>query len=325
VNLPYYPRLICLCLASFYLVHLVAGLGVSAFTGIATRTARRWQPRNGTRFLLALRLAPAILAACSVAGVCVPSYLWMEPDFADEPVGWFCALALTLCVAIWANSASRTVRAAIRSRQYAIRLQETACPMAQGESGASFWVTDSPGPVMALTGIARPRLIVSRQVLDGFSAEEMNAALRHEEAHRIWFDNLKRLVLLMTPDVAPGARAFHRLEQSWAHLSEWAADDYAAGGTVEGSLSMASALVRAARMHSTPLHVPELMTGLLASENDLGARVDRLLQPRESALNRPRSTFPACGLAITAVLTVSLTLRPATLQLAHEMLERLIH
>src|SRR5690349_4359413 len=96
----YMVRLVCLLLASFFLVHLVLGLAVAWIAPAAVRIAERMRARSAARFLLALRLLPPILAIGIVAGLCAPSYLWLEPDAGTEEVGLACLAAALLGLAI---------------------------------------------------------------------------------------------------------------------------------------------------------------------------------------------------------------------------------
>src|SRR5437763_4852832 len=90
VILAYPLRLLCLCLAAFFLVHLAMGLVVLAITPAAVRRAQRMSPRLATRWLLTLRLVPLACSLFVVAAFCVPSYLWLEPQAAAEQAGLVC-------------------------------------------------------------------------------------------------------------------------------------------------------------------------------------------------------------------------------------------
>src|ERR1039458_6125757 len=90
---PYWLRLLCLCLAAFFVVHSVVGVVVAAGGGAAVRAARRMRPRLAGRFLLALRMLPAALGLFVVAALCVPSYLWLEPETNAEELGAGCQAA----------------------------------------------------------------------------------------------------------------------------------------------------------------------------------------------------------------------------------------
>jgi Zn-dependent protease with chaperone function len=325
MNLSYFARLLCLCITCFFLVHLAAGVAIAFITPRAVRLAERLRARNGASFLFLLRLSPFALAVCSVVGLCIPSYLWMEPDPSDESVGSLCLLAVMLFALIWIASIQRTWRACRRSNCY-IR-QSCTTPHPTWVSGGSLpvWVTDAPGPLIALAGVIRPRLILSRRLLAAFSADEMASALQHERAHSIYHDNLKRLAMLLTPSAFPFSYPFHPLEQAWARLAEWAADDLATEGNPRRSLSMASALVRAARMESALDPLPVLSTALLTDATDLGARVERLLQSRDvERFNFKRVRYAVCAVALLACAVALAALHPATLFYAHEVLEFLI-
>jgi hypothetical protein len=327
VNLPYWVRLLGLSLASFFLVNLVAGLVVSALATAAGRFAKRMGAREGARFLLVLRFVPLALGACVVGCLCVPSYLWMEPAEIDEPVSWLCLLAASLAVLAWLHAAARAVRAVVRSGRF-LRLRpvssRTIC--IDGET-FPVTVTDSVEPLFAQAGIVRPRLLVSPRAVDAFPGEELACALRHEQAHGYSRDNLKRLAMMVAPEVLPFIRTMRPLERVWAGLAEWAADDHACGGSPQRSVSLAAALVRTARMSAPPAPPPALVTALLASDEDLTVRVDRLLNPGVAAQSRNLSggrgrTLAIAGCAFCAVIVM---LHPVTLFFAHDVLERLVH
>lgn len=305
MNVPYVLRLLCLCLASFFLLHLALALVVSAVAPWAIRHAQRMRAQAGARLLLSLRLLPASLAIVVVAGICAPSYLWLEPDASAEEVGLiFLGVALA-GGGLWAAGMIRAARAAVHSTRW---LRD--CPR----------MIESDAPVLMLAGVLRPRVVVSRGVVGALAPEQLAVALRHEWAHRISHDNLKRLLLLALPDVLPGVHGLRALERAWTRLAEWAADDRAVGGNSQRSLALAAALVRVARMGSLPRH-PVLATSLMADGQELAARVDRLLQP-EARLETSRAWLAgsaACGTGLIAA-----ALQPGTLRAAHGLLELLV-
>jgi beta-lactamase regulating signal transducer with metallopeptidase domain len=322
----YTPRLVCLCLACFFLVHLGVGLLVLLTAPWAIRRAARIDAMRAARFLLTLRLLPAAVATLVVAGICAPSYLWLEPEASAEEVGLACVAAALLGFTILAFSIVRGLRASRRSLQYIRRCQrmgrKTNLPANLTEDPAPVWIVNGAAPLLALTGIVRPRLVISQPVMSALSSWQLAAVLRHEHAHRLSHDNLKRLVILLSPGLFPLFRGFDKLERAWSTFTEWAADDRAVHGDGRRSLSLATALVRVARLGAAAPS-PPLATSLLADSQDLAARVERLLHP--GAKSRPRIPhLPAAAVLTFAALLAAVVMNPATLHGVHELLEHLI-
>lgn len=306
MSLPYAVRLVCLCLAVFYLAQLTVAATVAALSSRALARAARMPARSGARFLLFLRLLPSALAAFIVLGLCAPSYLWLEPDAAAEQVGVLCLAAAGLGLVVCATAWARAARAGIRSARFLRTCRSAA---------------ESEAPLLMLAGVLRPRLVVSRGVRRALSPEQLEAALRHERAHGASRDNLKRLLILLTPDAIPGVRVLRRLERGWNRLAEWAADDVAAGGSAERGLALATALLRVARMGHPAAAIP-LATSLLADDDDLTMRVERLLRgPTATDAVPVRSAVPAIAIG-TVVATLGI---PAALPAVHSLLEALAH
>ena len=321
---PYLVRLFCICLAAFFLIHLAAGLAVSLWSRRAVRFAGRMRPSRAARFLLALRLLPAGLAVLVVAGLCVPSYLWLEPAGNSEEVGLTCLAAAMVCVAGWCVSFSRSWRAASRSSGYIRYCRLVGRRTSLGVDAPSAWVVEGGKPFLVLAGILHPKLMVSSGIVAALPAEQLAVALRHERAHLVSRDNLKRLLVLMAPDLLPFWRSFDGLDRAWARFTEWAADDQAVAGDSVRSVSLAAALVRVARMGACP-QTPPLVTSLLADSDDLAQRVDRLL--REAPAGADDSSRPVITIAgvLVAGCLLSTMAQPTVLYGVHSLLEHLTH
>src|SRR6185295_6059983 len=134
------------------------------------------------------------LALLVVLGLCVPSYLWLEPEAAAEDVGFWCMAAALLTAAICGTSAVKGLRATVLSLRHARRWRCAGRQARIPGARSPVLVVDVPAPLLALAGIFRPQVIVSRRVLSALPAGQMAAALRHEQAHRASHDNLKRLL-----------------------------------------------------------------------------------------------------------------------------------
>jgi Zn-dependent protease with chaperone function len=312
---PYSLRLLLLCFAAFFLVHAALSLAARAVAPGALRLAQQLRPRAATRLLLTLRLLPLLLSLFVVLGLCLPSYLWLEPADSGERVGVACLLAAALGIALWSISLARVFRSAALSFSNVRRWRRLGAESRLEGSRLPVLVLDGEAPLLALAGLLRPRIVISRGVLRALTPEQLDAALGHECEHWSSRDNLKRLLLLLAPDALPFTRIHAMLDRSWARFSEWAADDRAVEGNCRRSLSLASALVRVARTAS-----------LVDNDEDLSLRVDRLLHAsprRENSLDRLRPLLAGAALATIAAAT-ALLLHPATLYSVHRLLEHLV-
>jgi Zn-dependent protease with chaperone function len=317
--LPYYLRLLCLCLSTFFVVHALAWLAISSVTAGALRVAGAMKPRTAARFLFALRLAPSAVALFVLFGFCVPSYFWLEPNIPEERVGWFCLAAAGLGAAVWVVSLGRGLSAILRTERYVRR-----CGAEAGESGEMYVLPDNSA-IMAVAGVVHPRLVVSQAVLKALTPEQREAAFRHEAAHRTSRDNLKKLMFLLTPDVAPLLGGMGRLERAWATFTEWAADDQAVDGDHSRALSLALALVKVAKMgvNPTPSY---LLSALMDNDRDLEERVNRLLRKpayAEKAM-APVAAFLRNTAMVLGGVGVTLLLWPESLARVHRLLEHLV-
>jgi beta-lactamase regulating signal transducer with metallopeptidase domain len=326
MNGPYLLRLLCLSLASFFAVNAVAGLLISFTSRAAVRLAGSMRARSAARFLLAVRLLPSALGIGAVLALCVPSYLWFEPQASSERIGGACLALTVLAAAGWLVSFVRVTRALTLSARFKRAWQEADCETLLRADSPNAVVLEKDAPLLALAGIFRPRLIVSQGVLRSLSAEELELALQHENVHRASWDNLKRLFFLLAPTPIPLLKSFSSIERCWAKSSEWAADDEAVGGDSHRALSLAAALLRVARMGAAP-RLSFLHTSLCADDHDLSARVERLLRIQPlPAKQRSSARSLALGSSFgTAVCASMLLMWPATLPLVHRLLELFLH
>lgn len=319
----YFIRVAVLSLACFFLVNAALGLLAQAVSPAAIRRAARMKARAAERMLFALRIAPSAAAAFAVLALCIPSYLWLEPERGIESIGLGCSLLALLGLADWLSSAGRLIRAMPWPAPAAAHAPLTMPELSNAHRTVRMIHTDSP--VLALAGFVRPRIILSSGVVQSLSAAQLDLALRHEDAHRGSGDNWKRL-LLLAPGIIPFARTFQRLEAAWVVFAEWAADDEAARNDPGLSIALAETLLRFARM-GTPARLSPLLAPFVGGDENLAARVERLLRaqpPAPAPSAQPRARRFCLGACAAAVAVSALALLPAALPLVHQALEHLI-
>ena len=324
MSLPYSLRLLCLCLSSFFLVHVFAAFAVSFFAPRAIRLANGMGAKTAANWLFTLRLLPVGAGLLAVLGFCIPSYLWLEPRRNVESVGLLCLFLAIFGAAALVESSARMLLATNAASRFG-RPFERSSLAAQVPAGfSSVCVLSQDSPLLAVAGVFRPRLLVSTSVLRALLPDEWNAALLHERAHRIWRDNLKRFLLLSSPRPFFFGRGLLSLVQEWSKFAEWAADDLAVGGDPNRAVSLAAALVRVARLgSSTP---PPALVSSLAGGSGLSERVERLLRMARPDLPSPRKSSSRLHelLFFAAGLVFVMLLWPASLFPIHLLLERLL-
>ncbi len=326
MSLPYTMRLLCLCFASFFVIHLALATAARLSAGTAMKFAEHMKPSSAARFLFVLRMAPLVLTLFAILAFCIPSYLWLEPEAAGEKVGFVCALMAVLGVAIWAFSLKRVAGAVRGTSRYLHECERHGHKISvPGESAPALLLADKT-PVMAVAGVFRPQLVISQRVMHGLSPEQRQAALSHEHAHCTSGDNLKRFLILLAPDAFPFLGTFSKLERTWSKFTEWAADDQASEGDPQRALSLADALVRVAKMGSKP-RLGYLSCSLVGGDKELSERVERLLrpQPRPEKPVREVIHLLTSASALIASAVAVMVLWPSSLAMVHQALERLIH
>jgi beta-lactamase regulating signal transducer with metallopeptidase domain len=322
MNGPYVLRLLYLCLASFFAVNASVGMMAALASRAAIRFAGTLQPRAAARFLFAVRLLPFGFAAAVVIGLCVPSYLWLEPQLNSERIGSACFL-LALCgIAGWFGSIARVERAVTVSLRFRRSCQKAGGEMRMPGDFFRAMVIRENAPLLAVAGVFRPRLLISERVLQGLPTDQLEVALQHEYAHLRSRDNFKRLLMLLAPRPFPFLRSLSSIEADWVKLSEWAADDEAVQGDPIRALALAEALLGVVRLGSAP-RLSFLHTSLVGADRELSARVERLLHlelVHEQPI--PRAKFLPPGPALGVALATAMVLAwPATLPSVHRLLE----
>lgn len=281
----------------------------------------RLAPARRARLLFALRTAPA-LAGAIACGVAVAAFLRHEPQSTVEPPGPLLLTASAigaalLFTAMWSAGARcwstrRFLRAANRAATR-VTLPGVALPA---------WQLETPFPLVALAGFWRPRLLIARSVLEQMPADELQAVLKHELAHARRRDNVSQLILSATPDPLRLAARLG-VDRAWRQAVEDAADDLAAGDDPQARVSLASALVRVAKM-TTRQPRPSIPLLAFHDGDSIERRVRRLIdgttaQPVVRSRARETVAAVACG-TLAAVLNAD-----SILLAAHAVIEWMVN
>ena len=305
-----------LALAWFFAVNAIACLIVGAI-------ASRWVARNRTMspgIWFGMRVLPALSAVTFVIAFFVPSYWMYEPIETNEAIDVTLAAFALASVGMLGAAAYRGVTAwrcaARRTRVWMGRARPLALP---GTSMTAFEI-DSDVAVMALAGVVRPRLLVTRSLVEALTPEELAASVAHEIGHAHARDNLKRLLMRAAPDLFFATRRARLVEQRWAAASEHRADRMAGGEQPAARCALASALVKVARLTiSTPPIAEPIST--LVGGGDIASRVRNLLDDAVPAGPLRRMRWTVVG--VSAI--VGIAAYAPLLQAVHHTTEALVY
>ncbi|HZS55849.1 MAG TPA: M56 family metallopeptidase [Bryobacteraceae bacterium] len=322
MNASYDVRLLLQCLSSFFFAHLLFSLAILILMPLALWCAERIRPVLGAWLLIALRVAPVLVAIYAALAVALPSYLRLESETGVERVGPWAICFAALAIGIWIRPTFRTIVAIRRSSRFLSILRGVIEPSKIGPNG--IWIFKEETPRVVVAGLLRPRVLLSESALRILSPEELEVALLHEQAHQRSRDNIKRLLLLLVPDSLPFVSFMGPLDKTCKRLIEWAADDYAAAGNNRRSIALARALVRFAR-YQTRSSDCMLATSLVDDTSDLAVRVERLLGLRQTSTAHVPPYLISMGLAGATWTILAAATRFATLSDVHHLLEVLSH
>ena len=310
---------VTLALVWFFALNVAVTLLVAA---VAAYLTTRDAPRRPA-FWLGLRLLPVAASVVFVAAVFVPSYLQYEPRDVFENFNAVLAVIAAAALLLCAVAARRGFMSWRRARRRVDGWLRIARPLALGDTRLPAYEVAVAAPMMALVGLRRPRLFVTRAVLDVLTGEELDAAVEHELEHWRARDNVKRLAMRAAPDLLALLPAGRAIERRWASASEHAADDGAsasidAAQRAGARCALASALVKVARLTPpvTPLAEP---ISTLVDGGDVASRVRRLLDDRPAPAERRPSLWAFLVAAMVAALAYS-----PLLSVVHEATELLV-
>ena len=178
-----------LALAWFLLVNLSMSAALAACAG--WMTSRRNGAGSATFWFVA-RVWPAAAGLLFVGGLFVPSYWKYEPrEFVEGFDVTTTALALG-AAALFVAAGARGVRAWRNAARRTRLWMRTARPLVLPGARMRVFEIDADPPIMALVGVLRPRLLVTRGLVGALTDEELAASVAHEIGHSRARDNFKR-------------------------------------------------------------------------------------------------------------------------------------
>ena len=282
-------------------------LAVYALTSLLISTAVQilWpahldRARLASGGLLVLRLLPLGGAILITLGAVLPAFLIYEPVHEAEKFGPLLLALALLSLATFGDAVRRGWRACSVARAVVRSCGSSHCRIVAGQR---IHIVDVAEPIVAIVGGWRPRMIATRSLLAECSQEELCQIIAHEAAHLSARDNLKLLLLLMSPDVLTWLPAGRALTARWRAAAELEADERATGSDRHKRLALASALVKVARLSFCARgRLPSL--SLSVAVDDVESRVRQLLRPRLKAPATMLVKTVAMGTILIPVLAI---------------------
>jgi Zn-dependent protease with chaperone function len=292
-------RCIGVSLAVFMLLYVSLSLAVSRGWKLLRRMFRPHSARGSADLLLVMRILPLALASVVTLAFTLPSFLLLEPRSTNEAIGT-APLALGFCCLILLGAGiARTAMAQLRASR-ALRKWLNGSTIMESGDPVPVFRTGNDAPTLTVAGVCAPKVLVSDAAVAMLNPHELRTALRHEMAHVLHYDNLKKLLFRFA--VFP---AMADLEHAWSEETEMAADD-AAVSSFQDALDLAAALIKVSRLG--PIEpAGELTMALLHSSTALSARVRRLVSwdktRKPQTRGRWRYALPAAAVTVLGVVT----------------------
>jgi hypothetical protein len=291
-------RCVGVSLAVFVLLYVFFSVAVSRGWKLIQRMCQPQSARSSSNLLFALRILPLALSSVVTLAFTLPSFLLLEPRSTDEAIG-AAPLALGFCCLIlFGAGIFRASIAQLRASRALVKWLNGSILM-ESEDAVPIFRTGNDAPTLTVAGVCAPKVLVSEAAVAMLNPPELRTALRHEIAHVLSYDNLKKLLFRFS-----AFPAMADLEHAWLEEAEMAADD-AAVSTFHDALDLAAALIKVSRLG--PIEpAGELTMALLHSSTALSARVQRLVAWDKAQKPKPherwRYALPAVAAMAFAVI-----------------------
>ena len=302
---------LCLVLLAVY---ALASLIVSVVVALIWRAGldRRLASSND---LLAVRLLPSAGAAFLTLTVAMPAFMAYEPPHELETVGPLLVALVVLAMAMLCDGIRRGWQASAAAAAFSRACNSVGVWTMHAAPAVN--IVDTNEPIVAVIGGWRPRIVASQRVVDACSQEEFSRVVAHEIAHLSRHDNLRLLLLIVSPDPLAWFSTGAGLAARWRAAVELEADERATGADPRNRIALASALVKVARL-STVTSKPLPSLSMPVAVDDIAGRVRRLLAPPLKS----QGTASIKALLMCAALIPMLAM--PLCRLVHQFLEALV-
>jgi hypothetical protein len=314
-------RCIGVSLAVFVLLYVFLSLLISRGWKLMRRTLRPRSARGAADLLFALRVLPLGLSLFVTLAFTLPSFLLLEPRSTGEAIGT-APLALGLCclLLLGAGIVQAAVAQLRASRALVAWLRGSALMEPQiKESGTDVPIfrIGNDAPTFTVAGVCAPKVLVSEAAIATLTSRELRTALRHEIAHAIRYDNLRKLLFRFS-----AFPAMAELEHAWSEETEMAADD-AAVSSFDDALDLAGALIKVSRLGPVEFS-GELTMALLHSSTALSTRVHRLVGWHQVKTQQSHARWFYVLPAAAAIVIAAVTTYGSVLTQMHAVTEWLV-
>jgi Zn-dependent protease with chaperone function len=323
----FYLLCISLCFAAMFIVIAAASLALLPLQRMVAVISRRQRPGTTVNLIFIFRILPFLLGVVAAVGLVLPAYLEFEPSHTTEMPG----LPLLICSWLGAIVIGVTLMRCWRILRTTWTMQNNWLRQAQRVSlyhdRIPVYRLESSKSLLAVTGILRPRIFMSKDVAGALNSAELEAALAHELSHVRTGDNLKQFILKVTHPPR-WLRFASGLDSAWVSTSELAADEGAITGGAS-ALDLSSALVKVGRLSlqarpPAELAASHLVDGCGAATQARAARLRELLE-NDCLKHAPqRSDGPAYASIVLATLLLIYVVLLTSLPAIHQILEFLV-
>jgi hypothetical protein len=326
----YYLICISLLFTFLFTINLGASFVSTLVWRLISRPANGWRPRTRSATIFALRVAPVVAGFVFILGFVLPAFLIYEPWHSGETIGNKQMVVIGVCAVGILAAAFRIFASWWRTRRLVADWVARSLPIEIAGIDVPAFRLEHEFPVFAVVGVFRPRLFVCERVLAGLDGAETASVVQHELGHLDALDNLRRVLMELCGDllVLPVGRS---LDRGWTEASEVAADEFAVRDDRAAALSLASALIKIARLipDGKLASLPSAAFAVQPDSDLLATRIQHLIaiseaeMPVEDGSFTRRQKFAFWGFAAFSVLA-PLALDSCFLAEVHDISEALL-